>query len=212
MKKLIGLGRAVACAMAVVCGLAASAAVSPDEQTSKMYISDGLVAQWDGIENAGVGVHDNATQTWTDLTGNGWDAKNGMNVQDLRWNANSFTFIRNWSWTFYVEKQNLVPSLGEKFTIEAFVKPTANYAQDNAGVFGAHNDGGMGLSGFQYGGGLTSVGTWPRVLFRMNGFSPSDYMPAGECVRLVAQLDGEARTAAACSTARSIRCASIIAS
>lgn len=38
--------------------------------TSKDYIRDGLIAQWDGIENAGFGAHDANATTWKDLTGN----------------------------------------------------------------------------------------------------------------------------------------------
>lgn len=33
------------------------------------YIQDGLIAMWDGIENAGWGVHDNTRTTWKDLAG-----------------------------------------------------------------------------------------------------------------------------------------------
>jgi len=33
------------------------------------YIADGLVAWWDGIWNAGLGVHDAAATVWTDLVG-----------------------------------------------------------------------------------------------------------------------------------------------
>ena len=34
------------------------------------YVQDGLVAHWDGIENAGAGVaHDPAATTWKDLVG-----------------------------------------------------------------------------------------------------------------------------------------------
>ena len=38
--------------------------------TAKDYIQDGLVAMWDGIENAGWGVHNPNATVWTDLTGN----------------------------------------------------------------------------------------------------------------------------------------------
>lgn len=34
------------------------------------YVHNGLIAMWDGIENAGWGVHDAATATWKDLIGN----------------------------------------------------------------------------------------------------------------------------------------------
>ena len=37
------------------------------------YIADGLVGYWDGIENAGEGVHDASSARWVDLTGNGGD-------------------------------------------------------------------------------------------------------------------------------------------
>lgn len=37
--------------------------------TARDYVSDGLVAMWDGIENAGRGVHDPNATTWKDLVG-----------------------------------------------------------------------------------------------------------------------------------------------
>jgi hypothetical protein len=37
--------------------------------TAKDYIQDGLVAMWDGIENAGWGVHNPNATTWVDLIG-----------------------------------------------------------------------------------------------------------------------------------------------
>ena len=33
------------------------------------YVQDGLVACWDGIENAGKGVHDSEATVWTDIVG-----------------------------------------------------------------------------------------------------------------------------------------------
>lgn len=38
------------------------------------YVQDGLVAMWDGIWNVGYDMHDNSSETWADLTGNGNDA------------------------------------------------------------------------------------------------------------------------------------------
>lgn len=37
--------------------------------TARDYIQDGLVAMWDGIENAGWGVHDASARTWKNLVG-----------------------------------------------------------------------------------------------------------------------------------------------
>ena len=38
--------------------------------SAKDYVQNGLVAMWDGIENAGYGVHDQSATTWKDLIGN----------------------------------------------------------------------------------------------------------------------------------------------
>ena len=35
--------------------------------SAKSYVQDGLIAMWDGIENAGWGVHDSSAQGWTNL-------------------------------------------------------------------------------------------------------------------------------------------------
>ena len=37
--------------------------------TAKDYVQDGLIAMWDGIENAGWGVHDQNATVWKDLIG-----------------------------------------------------------------------------------------------------------------------------------------------
>lgn len=39
-------------------------------KTAKDYVQDGLVAMWDGIENAGWGAHDANATVWKDLIGN----------------------------------------------------------------------------------------------------------------------------------------------
>ena len=42
----------------------------PSTPTAKSYVQDGLIAMWDGIENAGWGVHDAAATTWKNLISN----------------------------------------------------------------------------------------------------------------------------------------------
>ena len=75
---------AAACVAAVV-GFEAEA------YTSASYVQDGLIAQWDGIENAGRGVHDANAATWVDLTGNGCDfpVQAYMGSQLEKWGDNS---------------------------------------------------------------------------------------------------------------------------
>lgn len=53
--------------------------------TAKDYVQNGLVAMWDGIENAGWGTHDANAMTWKDLIG-GFDA---VKVGSPTWSDNS---------------------------------------------------------------------------------------------------------------------------
>lgn len=48
-------------------------AAKPSGPTARDYVQDGLIAMWDGIENAGPGQHDATSTVWKDLTGNGHD-------------------------------------------------------------------------------------------------------------------------------------------
>ena len=57
------------------------------------YVTDGLVARWDGIDNAGTGTHDPNATVWKDLAGNidltlagesvGWTGGNALNLADF---------------------------------------------------------------------------------------------------------------------------------
>ena len=63
--------RNVVVSAAVACGFAFSLAA--ETVTSSSYVQDGLVGHWDGIDNAGVGLHVANTNYWTDLTGQSGD-------------------------------------------------------------------------------------------------------------------------------------------
>ena len=52
----------------------AAASVHADGYDAYAYVTNGLVAQWDGIDNVGTGSHDATATTWKDLSGNGHDA------------------------------------------------------------------------------------------------------------------------------------------
>ena len=53
--------------------------------TARDYVQDGLVAMWDGIENAGWGVHDPNATVWKDLSGN-----NNNIIVPASWNDSGF--------------------------------------------------------------------------------------------------------------------------
>ena len=55
--------------------------VFPSPKSSRDYVQNGLVAQWDGVENAGRGVHKDNARTWKDLVGSSdFIFPNGANV------------------------------------------------------------------------------------------------------------------------------------
>ena len=45
-------------AASALCGAMAFASAVAHGYTSASYVQDGLIAQWDGIDNTGIGVHD----------------------------------------------------------------------------------------------------------------------------------------------------------
>jgi len=60
--------------------------------TSADYVQDGLLVQWDGIDNAGTGVHDPAATVWKNLKGGGYDLKLTNNAA---WNAEGSALVAN---------------------------------------------------------------------------------------------------------------------
>ena len=70
--------------VALLCAEAAMAAL-----TSRSYVQDGLIVQYDGINNVGHGIaHSVSTTTWVDLTGNGND---GTVNAAVGWGENGWT-------------------------------------------------------------------------------------------------------------------------
>ena len=61
MKKRMAMSAAVA---ALALGMAHATTY-----TSASYVQDGLIAQWDGIDTVGTGVHDPNATVWKDLAG-----------------------------------------------------------------------------------------------------------------------------------------------
>lgn len=59
---------------------------------SSDYVQDGLIVQWDGIDNAGTGVHDPNATTWKNLAGGGYDLTLNENGS---WNAEGRALVVN---------------------------------------------------------------------------------------------------------------------
>ena len=99
--------------------------------TAKDYVQDGLVAMWDGIENAGWGVHDPNATTWKDLTGNGYDGESAY-ISRYTWTTNSLmrkaeSVTLNHGYAFDVslaKSQQLYSAITTSSTIEIVASPT----------------------------------------------------------------------------------------
>ena len=107
------------------------------------YVTDGLVVWYDGADNAGVGVHDGTTSTWTDLSGNSRDAT--LNAA-LGWVANGWTNNANCYPVALGSAANTAVANAlnsNTFTVEFMARPTRTNSREN--YFASYNTGGFGI-------------------------------------------------------------------
>ena len=104
--------------------------------TARDYVQDGLVAMWDGIENAGWGVHDPNATVWKDLVG-GYD----MNVVNGFFDENTFVGIKggicSQAQSSVVETINTIEMC---FRLSGFYKHYLQY------LFGPYGSKGFGIA------------------------------------------------------------------
>ena len=109
----------------------------PIAYSSRSYVQDGLVAQYDGIKNVSHdAAHDTSTTTWADLTGNG---ANGACVTDasagFKWGENGWS-VTNSCRPVTVTSYNLSQTLATgAFTIQFACTPDAPGNTDKRMVF-----------------------------------------------------------------------------
>ena len=107
------------------------------------YVTDGLVVWYDGADNAGVGVHDGTTSTWTDLSGNNRDAT--LNAA-LGWVANGWTNNSSCYPMALGSAANTAVANAlnsNTFTVEFMARPTRTTSREN--YFGSYNTGGLSI-------------------------------------------------------------------
>lgn len=104
--------------------------------TAKSYVQDGLIAMWDGIENAGWGVHDDNVTNWVSLVGNYTATKRG----NISYNANSVVFPQGAGNYFSTNTNFGRPS---DYTFEICFKRTSDAALYSS-LFSAVEGGGTG--------------------------------------------------------------------
>ncbi len=80
------------CKILTVAALVALSGMELAAADASVYIRRGLVAQYDGIDNAGLGLHDNTASVWSDLSGNGLHAAKNANA-NLAWFDQGWTYL-----------------------------------------------------------------------------------------------------------------------
>jgi hypothetical protein len=99
------------------------------------YITDGLIAMWDGEWNAGGGVHDPNATTWVDLSGNGNDAIPNAIYPRFDNNSLVFTGLSNCFWTVTNPSSSLA-NISQSRNYELTLESAYNFSVvgQNAGI------------------------------------------------------------------------------
>ncbi len=89
------------------------ATLADEGKSTSDYVQDGLVAQWDGVENAGVGLHEDSPSAWVDIVG-------GLEITIPEWvtvETNAF-YSESSTATRTYPSISSIPGLGNDVTIE----------------------------------------------------------------------------------------------
>lgn len=114
---------------------ARTAAWAKSGYTAKDYVQDGLIAMWDGIENAGWGVHDPNATTWKDLVGGVEASNTHYGIYEWKPNALVLPGIAGHSLRFTL--QNLTDAVNQNnASVECVFKPEHGTATGNNAIFG----------------------------------------------------------------------------
>lgn len=104
--------------------------------TAKDYVQSGLIAMWDGIENAGWGIHDANATGWLDLTGN-----EGLvtAIGTPTWTDNAFDGARDTSEavaTYFASNSKNLGNIVQAGTYSIEIVVTSDTRQEsNGGIF-----------------------------------------------------------------------------
>lgn len=127
--------------------------------TAKDYVQDGLVAMWDGIENAGWGTHDANTLTWKNLgsLGSAYDATRTQGT----FVADGASIVRSWTnpYVFKIPGYLMRDHMQGEWTYEIGFTPASGWAVNYSGLWGNHGSG-KGVVGGQYANGSVSFGLY----------------------------------------------------
>ena len=141
--------RAAFATFAALAAFAAFPLVASSTPASHAYVQRGLVAAYDGIDNAGTGSHDSSATTWKNLAGD--SSLDGSCASQLSWNGSN-----GWSVSGDCKPVSVGSGLAAaisagSFTVQFAVKPTMSNKREcffgqykeSDGISIEHNAGGV---------------------------------------------------------------------
>ena len=117
--------------------------VSPTFTAQGQYATNGLVAWFDGNENAGFGQHSAVATSWKDLSGNGNDAS--VNTALVGWSDTCYTNIATSGLPVTIAPAGITPTiLTTNFTVEVTTR-TIDASGTRSSYFGNYNSTGLSI-------------------------------------------------------------------
>ena len=163
---------------------------------ASVYIRRGLIAQYDGIDNAGLGNHDNSATSWADLSGHGYHAAKHSNP-NIVWFDKGWTYLNaslvNGVAPFVLPDNSLINDAvnSKTFSMEVAVSPAAYPNNQICYVyFGNYDNSAKGI-------------TFEQILKNGQKY-PEAYLENNPCVCATCPVDfGDSFSVAFTSTSRS---------
>ncbi|MBQ9432406.1 MAG: LamG domain-containing protein [Kiritimatiellae bacterium] len=114
-------------AILLVMSVFVAGAIFADGVSARSYVQDGLVACYDGIENAGWGKHSDNAKEWIDLSGNGC---NGFLGGTVAWTEKGWTNDADGQPVVVTNTYLSTVTGSRKFTVEFAAKPDRANARE----------------------------------------------------------------------------------
>ena len=138
--------------------------------TSLSYVTPGIVAQYDGIDNAGYGQHDSSATTWVDLSGNG---NNATKAADVTWAANGWQNSTD-CYPMTVPSGKVSATTASKvFTMQYAVKPSRHTVRQC--FFGQYDKRGFSLEHNTSASGVAKTGLTRYYYYWLSGSAGDNY-------------------------------------
>lgn len=124
------------------------------EPTARDYVQDGLLFNWDAIENAGYGIHEEKPAKWIDLAGSGLDIPLSIRTSEWYFSDDELYTEKNESSLFKAHPQTEVLDGTVSTTVEWVERIEPGYEGSNMSGPLSINSGGAGR--FVYAGGFSN--------------------------------------------------------